>query len=78
MRVHVFTACGQMCTCTCGFYDGRVMVRGCVKCAYVCAAPARTLHAHSHGHLHEIHLTDPRRVSPDRWRVILRLPIEAA
>jgi hypothetical protein len=41
--------------------------------AEVAAAGARP-----HGHLHEIHLTDPRRVSPDRWRVILRLPIEAA
>lgn len=31
---------------------------------------------HPHGHLHEIHLVDPRHVSPDRQRVILRLPIE--
>ena len=28
-----------------------------------------------HGHLHEIHLADPRRVSDDRRRTIIRLPI---
>jgi hypothetical protein len=31
-----------------------------------------------HGHLHEIHLSDPRHVGPDRARAILRLPIETA
>ena len=33
--------------------------------------------AHPHGHLHEIHLADPRHVPAARQRVILRLPIEA-
>jgi hypothetical protein len=28
-----------------------------------------------HGHLHEIHLADPRRVGDDRRRIIIRLPI---
>ncbi len=28
-----------------------------------------------HGHLHEIHLADPRRVGEDRRRTIIRLPI---
>lgn len=32
---------------------------------------------HPHGHLHEIHLSDPRTVGQDRQRVILRLPIES-
>lgn len=29
-----------------------------------------------HGHLHELHLTDPLRVAPERQRIIIRLPIE--
>ena len=33
--------------------------------------------ARPHGHLHEIHLNDPRHVEPERRRIILRLPIEA-
>jgi hypothetical protein len=34
--------------------------------------------ARPHGHLHEIHLADPRHAPLDRQRVILRLPIEPA
>jgi hypothetical protein len=30
------------------------------------------------GHLHEIHLADPRHTEPDRRRSILRLPVEPA
>ena len=28
------------------------------------------------GHLHEIYLSDPKRVPPERWRTILRYPVE--
>jgi hypothetical protein len=52
---------------------GPATVAGAVELLYREVALAG---AHPHGHLHEIHVTDPRRVPPERQRVILRLPIE--